>query len=161
MRDVLCTLRRLKQLTLAKLRAMLVGSVRSVSAHDKAKISVLAVGIGGRERQTLEELASEAKLELVFVETWKDSLTLLRRTPSVIVLCDRDVRDASWRTAVEDLARVAPKSCVVLVSAVNDEYLWQEVAQHGGFDVVTKPFQSDQIRRRIDHACLFWNSMSR
>jgi DNA-binding NtrC family response regulator len=158
---VLRTLRRLKQLALTKLHARPVGSGRSASAHDGAKISLLAVGIGGRERQTLEELASEANLELVFVETWKDSLTLLRRTPSVIVLCDRDVRDASWRTAVEDLARVAPKSCVVLVSAVNDEYLWQEVAQHGGFDVVTKPFQSDQIRRRIDHACLFWNSMSR
>ena len=53
---------------------------------------------------------------------------------------------------------VAPKSCVVLVSPVNDEYLWQEVIQYGGFDVITKPFQSDQIRRHIDHAWLFWKS---
>ena len=155
------TLHRLKQLALAKLHAMLVGSAVGLEPMTEPQISVLAVGIGGRERQTLEELASEANLELVFAETWKDSMTLLRHTPSVIVLCDRDVPDASWRTAIEDLARVAPKSCVVLVSAVNDEYLWQEVVQHGGFDVVTKPFQSDQIRRRIDHAWLFWNSTSR
>jgi DNA-binding NtrC family response regulator len=161
MRDLLRTLCRLKQLALAKLDAMLVGSQRSTSVYDKATISVLAVGIGGRERQTLEEVASEAKLELAFAETWKDSMTLLRHTPSVVVLCDRDIPDTSWRTAIEDLARVAPKSCVVLVSAVNDEYLWQEVVQHGGFDVIIKPFRSDQIRRRIDDAWLFWKSTLR
>lgn len=161
MRDVLCTLRRLKQLALTKLRAMPAGERRAASALDDAKISVLAVGMGGRERQTLEELASEAKLELAFAETWKDSVTLLRHTPSAVVLCDRDIPDTSWRTAIEDLARVAPRSCVVLVSPVNDEYLWQEVVQHGGFDVIIKPFRSDQIRRRIDHAWLFWKSTLR
>jgi FixJ family two-component response regulator len=36
-------------------------------------------------------------------------------------------------------------ACVVLLSSVADQYLWDEVVHQGGFDLLTRPFRKEQV----------------
>ena len=51
----------------------------------------------------------------------------------------------SRRGVLDRLFADAPRSCVLLVSPSNDEYLWREVIQHGGYDVVTHPLREESV----------------
>ena len=53
------------------------------------------------------------------------------------------------------LAKIAalPQAiCVLLASSVADQYLWNQVIQHHGYDVVIKPFQPEDLRRAVTFA---------
>ena len=53
------------------------------------------------------------------------------------------------------LAKVAalPQAvCILLASRVMDDYLWHQVIHHHGYDVVAKPFRSEELRRAVTFA---------
>jgi DNA-binding NtrC family response regulator len=147
-----------KHLTADKRSANAVEPRTRSQASQSGKTTVLGVGLAVSERLAVEEVATSSGWHLTLAETCDHAVQLLADRECAAVLCDRDLSGTDWRTAIKRLTRIAPNSCVVLVSAVNDEYLWQEVVQSGGFDVITKPFQPDHVRRHVDHAWLFWKT---
>src|SRR5438105_2946576 len=107
--------------------------------------AILAVTESEPQRRTLHEIASRRAWELFFAGNWSEAESLLARQRFAIVLCDRDFAGNDWRETVGSLHRATPHSCIILVSAVNDEYLWDEVIRHGGYDVLKKPLQESQV----------------
>lgn len=49
-------------------------------------------------------------------------------------------------------------ACVILISAVSDGFLWQEVVRRGGLDVLSKPLRPDHAANVIKWAMAYWNS---
>jgi len=47
-----------------------------------------------------------------------------------------------------------------LVSKVADEYLWNEIVRRGGYDILSKPLQEDEVVRAIKLARSYWSSTS-
>jgi hypothetical protein len=62
-----------------------------------------------------------------------------------IVLYDRDLPGPHWQEAFEDLSSARRPAALILLSNVSDPYLWEEVVQHGGFDVLTRPFRREEV----------------
>jgi FixJ family two-component response regulator len=62
-----------------------------------------------------------------------------------IVLYDRDLPGPSWQEAFEALASVRKQAALILLSNVSDPYLADEVVEHGGFDVLTRPFRREDV----------------
>ena len=129
-----------------------------VRNSESGAITVLAVSVSETECSCVEQVASVSGWEKAFAGTCQEAEELLANRQFAVILVDRDLPNTDWRVAIEGLAKIAPESCSVLISAVNDEYLWREVIQRGGFDVISKPLKPDQLRRRIDDAWLFWKS---
>jgi DNA-binding NtrC family response regulator len=123
-----------------------------------AVLHVLAIGIAGADHSSMKAVALAESWQLISTETLESGLDVIAHRRFSIILLDREVYGSNWRGAIEHLTKAAPGSCILLVSAVNDEYLWREVVQHGGFDVISKPLNGDQLRRQIYHASLFWKS---
>ena len=71
--------------------------------------------------------------------------SLLARARLPIVLYDRDLPGPSWQDAFEELSSVRKHLALILLSNVSDPYLTDEIEQHGGFDVLTRPFQRDEV----------------
>ena len=120
-------------------------------------IRILAVMPYDPDRQGLLEIAGR-RWHFDFAATCESALKKLAAQKFAIILCDRDLPDFDWRHAVEVLAGRASGAFVILASPVNDDYLWQEVIQRGGYDVVTKPFQEERVRQVIDLAWARWTS---
>jgi FixJ family two-component response regulator len=56
------------------------------------------------------------------------------------------------------LLAAAERQCIILVSPVTDDYLWQAVIELGGYDVLTKPFREEKVVTVVHAACLYRNT---
>lgn len=136
----------------SRLRALL--PLPSRPTEDVA--SVMAVVCSDRERSALDDNASKSNWRLCFANTSTEAAKYLREQPIAVILCDRDLPGTHWREHMEDLLRSAPHSSVILVSGVNDEYLWEEVIRNGGYDLLTKPFQESRVVPAVTGAWWYW-----
>ena len=64
------------------------------------------------------------------------------------VRCERELPDGSWRDLFQFLAtKLKNPPPLVVVSRQADEALWAEVLNLGGYDVLTKPFDGEEVNR--------------
>lgn len=114
---------------------------------------VLAIMPKDRNAEVLSEIASGCSWALDFQTSYDSALDMVKREPPPVILYDRDLAlPATWKARIQNLARSAPDSCVILLSSEKDDQLWQYVIQLGGFDVLTKPFQRERVLRAIEFA---------
>jgi CheY-like chemotaxis protein len=89
-------------------------------------------------------------MELIATASWDEAVGLLAGGRFAVILCDRDLPVGDWRETIRELAQRSP--CVLLVSSVVDDALWQEVVECGGYDIVRKPLEGEGVFRSIDEA---------
>jgi DNA-binding response OmpR family regulator len=73
--------------------------------------------------------------------------SFLGRRPVSVVVCERDLPDGSWRDVLHSSASLADPPAVIIASRLADERLWLDVLQAGGYDVLTKPFNRNEVAR--------------
>ena len=119
---------------------------------------LLAILADPVERDTLSAFASGNNWILDVVGAVEPAIERLSRGPVPVVLIDRDIQDQDWRLAIRLLVSANPSPCVILVSAVVDLYLFDEVVHQGGYDVLSKPLRNEQLRRTLGLAFTFWRN---
>ena len=87
-----------------------------------------------------------------------EAVRIVRETSVPIVLCDRDVGAGPWQETMAALIAARRGACVILLSIVADQYLWDEVIRLGGFDVLTRPFQKEQVLAMLMFAYTHWKT---
>jgi DNA-binding NtrC family response regulator len=75
--------------------------------------------------------------------------------PSVVV-CERDLADCGWKDVLEVAASLPSPPPVIVTSRLADEYLWAEVLNLGGFDVLAKPLDKQEVSRTLNSAWERW-----
>ena len=120
------------------------------------EVRLLAITRGADEKAALVRIAADLRWKLTIAASTDEAIQLLGDEPLPLVICDRDLPDEDWRQAVARIAGRRDVLCVVLASAVVDDYLWDEVIKQRGYDVVNKPFEADQLRRAATFAWS-WN----
>jgi FixJ family two-component response regulator len=122
------------------------------------RIAVVAVVVCEQDRHVLASVSGQELLELHFVPSCEEARTVANQLTAPVILFDRDLPGADWRTAVENLAASPHRACVVLMSGVVDDYLRQELFRRGGYEVLPKPLRADNILRVIKLALSYWTS---
>jgi DNA-binding response OmpR family regulator len=84
--------------------------------------------------------------------------TLLQRDQIPIAICERDLPNHSWRDLLEETLKMAHSPLVIVACRHADERLWAEVLNLGGWDVLAKPFDHDEVVRVVDSAYRRWTS---
>jgi DNA-binding NtrC family response regulator len=83
------------------------------------------------------------------------ALHLAGRRPCIVV-CERDLADCDWKDVLEVTAALPDPPPVIVTSRLADEYLWAEVLNLGGFDVLAKPLDKQEVRRVLTFAWEHW-----
>ena len=123
-----------------------------------AAIPVVAL-IGDRhDRRVLELIANRDRLDIHFADSCHEARNSVNRLGSPVVLCGRDVPGIDWREVVGVLAAAVPRPCVILISPVTDSWLWKEIVEHGGYDVLATPLRDADATRSIRLALAYWKS---
>jgi FixJ family two-component response regulator len=108
--------------------------------------SLLLFSSRAEDSTELKEVLRGTPWELTAaVSRVEDAAALLAATPVPILLFDRDANGACWQDTMKRLIEARKNACVVLLSSVSDQYLWEEVVQQGGFDLLTRPFRKEQV----------------
>jgi len=116
------------------------------------QVRLLAITRGAEEKAALGRIAADLGWKLLIAESAEEAIQLLGDEPLPLVICDRDLPGDDWRTTMARIAGRRDVLCVLLASSVVDDYLWDEVIQQRGYDVVSKPFEADQLRRAATFA---------
>jgi DNA-binding NtrC family response regulator len=109
------------------------------------KIPLLIVTTRAEDIDELKALLWDAPWELTEVAQLEEAAGALKSAPAPILLFDRDTAGEVWQEALKRLIKVRRNACIVLLSSVADQYLWEEVVQHGGFDVLARPFRKEHL----------------
>lgn len=137
---------------------------QEANSEDCAPASLL--GIVGlvmdeEDRRLLTGLGSRNQWKVSFAGTIAEARALSENLLSPALLCDRDTPETDWREAVETLSASSHRPCVLLLSTVVDDYLWNEVIRRGGYDVLAKPLREGDVVRSVKLAWSYWNSKKR
>jgi DNA-binding NtrC family response regulator len=121
---------------------------------------VVALIRDGQDRDLLELIAIRDQLDIHFADTCDEAWNATNRLQSPVVLCGRDVPGIEWPDAVRILASAVPRPCVILTSPVTDSYMWKEIVERGGYDVLATPLRDADTTRSIRLALSYWRSTS-
>jgi len=122
------------------------------------RVPVVALVVSEEDRGVLTGVSVREPMDIHFVESWEEACAAADRLAAPVILFDRDWPGTEWRVIVQSLARSGHRACVVLISGVSDDYLWQELIRRGGYDVLSKPLRADNVTRVIKLALSYWNS---
>ena len=111
-------------------------------------VAVHVVTCDPADRDLLATILGDSGCEVIWSGTVADARPELDRKPGVVV-CEHDLPDGSWRDLLALTSGLEEKAPVLVASRVADENLWAEVLNCGGFDVLTKPFDSREVSRAV------------
>jgi PleD family two-component response regulator len=115
-------------------------------------VTILAVAMSIDDRVSLGWFADEHNWKIRFTQSPREAFTLASERQFEVILCDRTQPGYPWREVMYRLAACSPQSCILLVSPVSDDDLWQSVLQHGGYDVLIRPLRENITVRTIQAA---------
>lgn len=126
-----------------------------------ARIPLVALMAGEQDRRLLQQVCDLKQLEVHFVESCEEAGAVANELTAPIILLDRDWEGTEWRSMVQTVAASPHQACVVLMSGVSDDYLWQELVRQGGYDILPKPLRADDVDRAIKLALSYWVSLAK
>lgn len=108
----------------------------------------------------LERLGKKHAWEVRFTTSPREGFRLASQSQFELILCDCNQAEYHWRGVIERLAANCPRSCILLVSPVSDDYLRRDVLQQGGHDVLVRPLREESALRSIQAVSRFIPSES-
>ena len=126
------------------------------------KISILIVSPYDEDHRSFRAIFRRSNWTLHTASTIAESLQALQDADVSVVLCERDLPDGSWKDLLESIAAtVTFPPRVIVTSADADNYLWSEVLNCGGFDVLLKPVEPQELFRVASLANRSWREQAR
>jgi CheY-like chemotaxis protein len=121
----------------------------------EGRLKILALSIFLQDRLLLERLGKQHNWELRFTNSPSEAFTWASHSQFEIILCDRNQPGYPWREVMDRLAKGSPRSCILLISPISDDYLWRDVLQSGGYDVLSRPLRAEAGLHSVDAAIRF------
>jgi DNA-binding response OmpR family regulator len=94
----------------------------------------------------LERLGKQHAWELRFTTSPGEGIRLVSQSHFELILCDCNQPGYPWREVIDRLAASSPRSRILLVSPVSDDYLRRDVLHQGGCDILVRPLREESLR---------------
>jgi len=107
----------------------------------------------------LSQAATAAGWSIRAASTVEEAIPHVQSGAFPLIVYDGDA-NGDWRGAFDRIRSVSSSVCLVLASLVTDPYLWEEVIQRGGFDVIPRLAAREELINKLRFAW-FWNETLR
>lgn len=121
-------------------------------ATRESGVSALLVGKYETDRSLLRELFREFGWRLFEATDRRRAMDCLTHNHVQVVITESDLPRWHWKRALNDLRRLNQPPQLIVTSRTADDYLWAEVLNIGGFDVLAQPLERDEVERVISSA---------
>lgn len=128
------------------------------SRNSPSDLVILCLLQESPDQSLIAETCRDHQWNVHFATDLDHAQRLLKRVDFQIVLLDRDLAGEKWRDAMTRLVAPSGALCILLVSKVFDDYLWNEVVRNGGYDVLAKPLRQPDVARAVKLARSYWLS---
>jgi|HubBroStandDraft_3_1064219.scaffolds.fasta_scaffold198309_1 response regulator RpfG family c-di-GMP phosphodiesterase len=130
-------------------------------ASSTRPLTVLCLLSEDYDRSLMTDLGRRQRWHLLFAATRQEAERGLHQLKPQIMLFDRDIAGQNWREFVTCFAAASRGMCIMLVSKVIDDNLWNELVSNGGYEVLRKPLREDEVSRAVKMAWTYWSSAAK
>jgi len=115
--------------------------------------NVLAVGQSPRDRVALAACFRGARWQLLHADDVHAGIELLSGHTIHAVISDVNLPDGQWLDLRDRIEAGLSHLPIIIATERLDASLWAEVLSHGGYDVLVKPFQPEEVLYVVQTAC--------
>lgn len=130
---------------------------RRLRTGPQAQITTLGVSPLPDDHSALMRIFARSRWQWGAVPTIAQARSWMaqRGAPSVII-CERDLPDGSWKHLFEETQALPLPPKFIVSSRLADEYLWVEVLNLGGHNVLSTPFDAREVSYVVRYAAESW-----
>jgi CheY-like chemotaxis protein len=121
-----------------------------VTAPHRPKL--LSVSADAEDHTVLQRMLSGLAMSVEAVSSCQEALDYLSRDHVSVIFCESSMCDGSWKDLLNQLSTGVEAPPLVVTSRLADDYLWSEVLNLGGWDVLAKPFRQQEVLYVLDSA---------
>jgi DNA-binding response OmpR family regulator len=134
------------------------GAPREEMFQPERTVTVLAISPHEEDHLFLANIFSHSNWQLRAARTWHDALGMLSRQRIPILVCERQLLDATWKEVLAGLSHLPERPVLIVSSRLADEVFWAEALNLGAYDVLMKPFDATEVFRVVSLAWLSWRN---
>ncbi|MGD1097539.1 MAG: response regulator [Bryobacteraceae bacterium] len=108
-------------------------------------VETLLASAHSGDQAGLSAVLADSAWKLITVPTYKEAVWTIRRLQVPIVFCDLRLEDQPWPEMLRKFRMARRRSGVIFLSTEGDRSLAAEVTRQGGFDLLVRPFNREQI----------------
>ena len=131
-------------------------SESNVSPEAGRVVTVLAVCPSDQDSKCLHEIFRHSNWDVRYVKNRCEAAKALRDGRLGVVLCEALLPDGDWKDILSEVSTMPTAPPVIVTSLHADDWLWAEVLNLGGYDVLAKPFDLKEVVRITSLAWLHW-----
>lgn len=120
------------------------------------RVVVLAVTPFADDAACLKEIFSHSNWIFERVDSCGAARRFLRDTPASVVICEGTLADGCWRDLLEAVSELSDPPHLIVASGSANDLLWSEVLNLGGYDLLQKPFDQQEVFRVSSLAWRHW-----
>ena len=126
--------------------------MRGKSVSREPVVSALVVGAPDADQSKLKTIFLNYGWKLGCARTQAEARAYIESTPVHVVIVESELPEGGWREILEDLRQNPDSPLLVVTARLADESLWAEVINMGGYDVLAKPLDAEEVSRVVDAA---------
>ena len=123
--------------------------------HNDDRIAILAV-LTDRQDTDLQRMIAHTRWQLKVVHSVADAVDAISTLPVSVVLCDRELDDGDWLDIVRATDNMNPQPPTIVLSDRQDDRLWAEVLNRGGYDLLMRPLNAREVYSLVPMAWRRW-----
>ena len=113
---------------------------------SERKGHLLSISDSPEDHKGLKRMIDHKLWQLMTANTCQTGIRRLEKDVDV-VFCECSLPDGSWKDVLNRIAFMARAPQLVVTSRLADAYLWSEVLNLGGFDVLAKPLAEKEVQQ--------------
>jgi DNA-binding response OmpR family regulator len=121
----------------------------SMPQKHENSVSVLAIGDFANDRALLQDISRLAGWQLIEARDRRRAMQYLERQRVQVVIAESELPNWDWKKVLSDIRRLAEPPQLIVTSRTADDYLWAEVLNIGGYDVLPQPLERDEVERVV------------
>ena len=130
-------------------RASQANSEEARDCGDGPTTTILSVSHLVQDHIDLRRLLERTCWETYEAHSCREALAAIAELDLDVVLCEASLPDGNWKDLLEDFSRRENPPYLIVTSRLADEYLWAEVLNLGGYDVLAKPFDAEEVHHVV------------
>jgi DNA-binding response OmpR family regulator len=117
----------------------------------ESKARLLSVSDNPSDHRALSRMIDHNMWQLITANTCRIGIRRLAKGVDV-VFCESSLTDGTWKDILKNIsiASMEKPPQLVVTSRLADAYLWSEVLNLGGFDVLAKPLSEKEVRQVLE-----------
>jgi DNA-binding response OmpR family regulator len=122
-------------------------------------VRTLAILPSQDDQSSLNEIFRHSRWNLHLLPALRNTRKLLDEVAPGVVIASSALPDGSWKDVLRELSHIHQPPPLIVASRLADERLWAEVLNLGGYDVLSTPFQREEVIRAVSLAWRHWRDL--